>query len=291
MGQSTTLNQLIQSLLDADQALQTTRFVAPCVFRGKIQTRIQGLVRTFSPVPKTFEGWGIFQPKDLHTADLIEEASLDVIARYCALLKSLRVRLIVNLDRKTWLAYPVNGAEMQARFGLARPMMVHLVTEGSRFDVITVRGNGQVWWYEDQDRRADPLPAESMREAFEKLISSEQLKFSGMTPEMRQTYHIARSGVSPIRSDATRRAVQRPAITDDQRLRRALELGGGKLVKYTDRDEFWLVEWQTPSGEAHTSAINKHDLTVVSSGICLSGRDRDFDLQSLVNVIEQRFED
>jgi hypothetical protein len=38
----------------------------------------------------------------------------------------------------------------------------------------------------------------------------------------------------------------------------------------------------------HTSAIAKADLTVVSSGICLSGRDRDFDLQSLVGVIEHQ---
>jgi hypothetical protein len=37
-----------------------------------------------------------------------------------------------------------------------------------------------------------------------------------------------------------------------------------------------------------TSAIAKTDLTVVSSGICLSGRVRDFDLQSLVGVMEQQ---
>ena len=34
--------------------------------------------------------------------------------------------------------------------------------------------------------------------------------------------------------------------------------------------------------------VSKRDLTVISSGICLSDRDRDFDLQSLVGVIEKR---
>ena len=38
-------------------------------------------------------------------------------------------------------------------------------------------------------------------------------------------------------------------------------------------------------------AIAKSELTVVSAGICLSGRDRDFDLQSLVGVVERQWED
>ena len=38
----------------------------------------------------------------------------------------------------------------------------------------------------------------------------------------------------------------------------------------------------------YSSAIYKGDLTVISSGICLSRGDRNFDLQSLVGVIEVR---
>ena len=60
-----------------------------------------------------------------------------------------------------------------------------------------------------------------------------------------------------------------------------------------DQLPVWLVsqtvEWQTFDGEYHSSAISKQDLTVISSGICLSGLDRDFDLQSLVGVIEKRY--
>ena len=63
------------------------------------------------------------------------------------------------------------------------------------------------------------------------------------------------------------------------------------LREFHDRGDFWLVEWTTRDGERHTSAIAKKELTVVSAGICLSGRDRDFDLQSLVGVVERQWGD
>lgn len=47
------------------------------------------------------------------------------------------------------------------------------------------------------------------------------------------------------------------------------------------------MEWTTAEGDSHSSAISKADLTVISAGIGLSERDRDFDLQSLVGVVEQ----
>lgn len=72
---------------------------------------------------------------------------------------------------------------------------------------------------------------------------------------------------------------------EETRLREALQQGGGRLQNYRDRGDYWQVEWQTADGHLHSSAIDKNDLTVVSSGVCLSGRDRDFDLQSLVGVM------
>ncbi|WP_445248687.1 hypothetical protein [Microcoleus sp. OTE_8_concoct_300] len=87
-----------------------------------------------------------------------------------------------------------------------------------------------------------------------------------------------------------------PKVRAGQRLQRALKMGGGELRDFCvkrsypagNRQNYWLVEWTSGSGEHHTSAIAKNDLTVMSAGICLSGLDKDFDLHSLVGVVENR---
>jgi len=96
-----------------------------------------------------------------------------------------------------------------------------------------------------------------------------------LTPELRTAYQLA-----------SQQAAGFKAYYNERRLRGALAMGGGELEAFQDRGDYWLVEWTTRQGENHTSAIAKKDLTVISAGICLDERDRDFDLQSLVGVVE-----
>ncbi len=81
----------------------------------------------------------------------------------------------------------------------------------------------------------------------------------------------------------------------EQRLRHALEKADATLHTYTETGSNsdgspgqLVVEW-SEHGQAYRyrTLIDRADdsFTVVSSGICLSGRDKDFDLTSLVNVM------
>ncbi|MEA5501269.1 hypothetical protein VB834_04890 [Limnoraphis robusta Tam1] len=54
--------KLINQLSESENQLSSTQFIAPCVRGGKVKTRILGLVYTFAPQPKNFQGWGIFKP-------------------------------------------------------------------------------------------------------------------------------------------------------------------------------------------------------------------------------------
>jgi hypothetical protein len=316
---------LLETMAAEEEAFAERSFVAPCIAGGRVRTRIGGIVQTFAPEPADFAGWGVFQVQN-GRAVLLEEADLPLQSAYLRNFPILRLRLTRSFDGGTWLAYPANEGDMRQRFGATRPIVVHLVTEGARFEQITAHNIGGSWWFAEVDRRADPTLTEQLREAFRQLTQPDALTFPGLTPEMRTAYDLA-AQVDPAfvrrqqqllacaRRQAARaeraqreeqaRQVQNAAMQlrhheqrwdrnaprearDEQRLRQALQTGGGHLRDFNDRGDFYLVEWTTADGILHTSAVTKNDLTVISSGICLSGRDRDFDLQSLVGVIEAR---
>ncbi|OUL22343.1 hypothetical protein BV372_30645 [Nostoc sp. T09] len=274
----TDIRKLINQIASAEAQLCATQFIAPCVKGGRVRTRVAGMIYTFTPKPSKFEGWGIFQPVDAKTATVVEEADLPQIAEYLQHFPQIRLRLAHKLQGKTWLAYPVNEVDMRQRLKVVKPIAVHLVTEGVVFEQIIARWNGQSCWFEEIDRRTDPEIVETLQSAVKQLTPAEELQFKGITPEIRTVYELATRRIEGFAQPQQ----------DEKRLRKALQQGGGELRQFHDRGDYWTVDWTTADGVRHSSAIAKTDLTVVSSGICLSGRDRDFDLQSLVGVMEQQ---
>lgn len=273
----TDIRKLLNQIADAELQLRSTQFLAPCVKGGRVRTKVSGMVYTFTP-PRQFEGWGIFQPLDEQQVTLIEQADLPQISAYLQQFSIVRLRLAYRLQNQSWLAYPLNEADMQQRFKTVKPVVVHLVTEGAAFEAIIARWNGNSCWFEEVDRRVDPLLGETLQSALKQFIPVEELQVKGLTPETRSTYDLIAQQTEGFNQSKR----------DEKRLKQALKLGGGELQQFHDRGDYWTVDWTTADEIRHTSAIAKVDLTVVSSGICLSGRDRDFDLQSLVGVMEYR---
>ncbi|MBD2451203.1 hypothetical protein H6G76_29550 [Nostoc sp. FACHB-152] len=274
----TDIRKLINQIANAEAQLYTTQFLAPCVKGGRVRTKVAGMVYIFTPKPSKFEGWGIFQPVDVKTAIFVEEADLPQVAEYLQHFPQIRLRLAHQLRGQTWLAYPINEVDMRQRLQVVKPIAVHLVTEGVVFEQIIARWNGQSCWFEEVDRRADPAIVETLQSALLRLIPVAELQFKGITPEIRTVYELATGRIEGFN----------PTKQDERRLRKALQMGGGELQQFQDRGDYWTVDWTTSDGVRHSSAIAKTDLTVISSGICLSGYDRNFDLQSLVGVIEQQ---
>jgi hypothetical protein len=282
------IKNLIEAMAQKEEQALQAEFFAPCVRGGLLRARVKQLIYTFKPLPEDFEGWGIFLPLNNREAELLEEASLFQVAEYMQLLKPMRLRLAQQLIGQTWLAYPANESDAEQRFAVVRPLLIHLVSEGVQFEQVIARTDGNAFFFEETDRRSDPFVARTLRGELSNNTPAEALRFTNLTPEMRTAYQLAlQPYVPPIkRRHKNAEAMSPPPPSDETRLSEALKTGGGNLENFSDRGDYWTVEWISRSGEHHTSAISKADLTVISSGICLSGMDRDFDLQSLVGVIE-----
>ena len=104
----TNIRKLLHQIANAEAQLQSTQFLAPCVRSGQVRTRVAGMVYTFTPQPRQFEGWGIFQPTGEQTATLIKGADLPQIVAYLQQFSTIRLRLAYRLQNQTWLAYPIN---------------------------------------------------------------------------------------------------------------------------------------------------------------------------------------
>jgi hypothetical protein len=267
---------LVKIMARAEEEARNTPFVAPHVPDAPVRTLVEGMVLELEPEPADFEGWGVYQARD-DRAVLQREALIYEREEYLERFPKLRVHLVRRLEGRTWLAYPGNHSDMRQRIGQPRPLLVHLVDGGAPFDGAIVRVAGTVCLYDGPDRRADPVLARKMRRALGEPTPSDMLDIGGVTPEQWTAYDIEWRRIE--------RALEQTA---ERRLERALEEAGGELLDVREGDAYWNVEWRAPDGTSRYSAIQKDDLTVVSAGLCLAGRDREFDIQSLVGVVDER---
>lgn len=264
--------------LDA-QAAQAPAFLAPCVRGGVVTALVDGLVQRLVPHPSNFEGWGMFSSRN-RVAQLVHPAHRRLVQRRMAPAPGAQLILVRRLRRSAWLAMPQHREAFVTRFGAAGPVVVQLVDGADQLSGVIARYIGGQFWFERVNRRAGARQITTLRAALHDWTETRALRLRGLTPEWRAAYDAALDW----RLGAPARRAARIAQTDRDRLEHALRMGGGQLSSFLDRGDFWSVEWLDRDGFPQVSAISKTNLTVIDSGICLSGEDQNFDLHSLVGV-------
>jgi hypothetical protein len=276
MAKSKHLTDALSRLAAAEEGFLASEFLAPVVRGGRVQVRIAGVICTLRIRPADFEGWGIFRPASHSEATLARAAKLAERARYLELFPLVRLILAGKRDEQ-WLALPAHRADR--RFQIDGPIPLRLVDDAQLFEVVEARFDGAQFWYAGPDSRWDPAMASYLRQQLGRMTPPEQLKRSGLTAEERAAYaHEYRP-----RYEATEEARR---SREEQRLRGALEHAGAELKDYVERHDVYTVTYEV-DGQRHVSAVSKQDLSVQVAGICLSGQDKRFDLQSLVGVIRE----
>ena len=304
---------LIARLGQESRELLTREIIAPLLPGGRIRTRVSGLVYEFKSSER-FVGWGRFRPRNEREAEPLGEALPWERAGYLELFPLLRVVLLwpdsSGRYPGTWLALPYNESDAHQRFGFGmEPLPVFLCdpTAGAeRFERVLVRVDGHALWFEGTDVLADPTHAEWLRNAAEQTSSEEVLP--GLAASERQALlfwrlrqlelSLAESTRLTEQARHQNRGAQRAWLHKqaqqfnlEERLRYALSKADATLHSFsevTDTEGLLsqlIVEWSERGQSYRYRSVLDPRLTVVSSGICLSGRDHDFDLTSLVSVM------
>lgn len=308
---------LISKLSQESKLLLEREIIAPLLPGGRIRTRLNGMVYEFRSKGR-FVGWGRFRPLNEREAETLGEALPWERGKYLEQFPALRVLLLwpdQNPRRPgTWWAIPYNESDAKQRFGFsAEPLPIFLCdpTAGAeRFERIIARVDGKTLWFDGSDTLADPTHAEWLRDTTADIERMERF-LPGLAGSERLAllyWQIRQVELNSLQSEGERekmkdvgqqsRAQQREWLLQEAKrtpleraLQRALAKADATLLGFSEipaadgSPGYLVVEWSEGGKTLRYRSTIDPRLTVVSSGICLSGRDQDFDLTSLVSVM------
>jgi hypothetical protein len=292
------IHDLLNKMESAEQAFLETEFMAPVLPGGQVRVRIAGLVCSLQVTGRPEPGWAILKPESMDRARIIAQPSLRQVRDYLALFPAVRLLLVARVGRP-WLALPAYRGDR--RFQIEGLVRVRLVVGAEPFQRVVGRFDGTQFWFQEVDRRRSPAIAAYLREELDVGTAPEDLHKPTLTAEEREAYQLAQRGIEAIqRADEQRHPARAPRPDQERepliekihrdrvekRLAKALAHGGAELASYIEREDVYTVAY-TVDGQPYRSTVSKDDLTVLSAGICLSGGDRAFDLQSLVGVLRE----
>ncbi len=196
-------------------------------------------------------------------------------------------------DPGCWLAYPLHSWWIDAtgKEDNSQLTRIYNVTNGAAFDQCLVRSVyiprfGFMHIFEEIDRQANPEVSEYLTEALAAGLDDPGYKLH--TPAEQKAYFTARE------RQRQESIAQTQLAQLSEHIRQALSLAGARLGRVeiianpetAHTNPRYRVTWER--GKQRYVVQIDSTMTIVASGICLSGRDRDFDLASIVDVVRRR---
>jgi hypothetical protein len=266
---------IVSKLARQEKELHNSSFIAPYVGGGKVRLRLEGIIYELE-VGDCPDGWAIMQVIGDGKARFLQRAPLPAVKKYLQLLPRLRLILVDRFDTRWWALAALSGGQ---KIEISGPVPVYLAETATSFDTVYCRFDGASFWFDSIDRRRDPAIARQLRQAIARDVPPEMLNCKGMLPSELLAYkmlwfekHKGEKAKADIKT----------------RISSALEHAGASLESfwYTDGNKRASARFQV-DGNTHVVEFDPHDLSIVSSGICLSGEDSKFDLSSLVGVLRE----
>lgn len=266
------IHDLLDKMESEENDFLKTQFLAPIISGRSIQVRIAGVVCKLKVKGDVEPGWAILQPTSTESARIIGKPKLKQIKKFLALFPAVNMVLLTKVDDE-WMAIRANKGDN--RFTIDGPARIKMARDVEAFQQIIARYDGVNFWFQEVDRRRKPAIAAYLRDSLSNQVLPEDIRKPSLTAEEREAYSIIHNAYVKLKRDK--------AEID---LTNALTSAGAELSSYIERQDSYTVSFNV-DGRNYVSVVRKNDLTVEVAGICLEGRDRDFDLHSLVSVIRE----
>lgn len=268
---------LFDKLAAQESDFMNSQFMCPVTKGQPIRVRLAGVIMTLEVVrPKKFQGWGVFQALTPKTARLVRQANMTEQQAYLALFPTLQL-ILCRHNNDIWYGFPAN--QPAQRFQIHGIVPVRLAEEVQLFEVIQARFDGNCCWFEGPANSHNPRTAQYLRESLQKFVQPDKLELPGLTKEETEAYQMAYW-------PALEADIEAKKDRKEEWIKESLRRAGAQYRSYIERGNTFTVEYLV-DGDQHRTVVNKDTLAVQSAGICLSGGDSAFDLQSLVGVIKE----
>jgi len=273
--QATKIADIMTEMVELERQLSDSEFVATYL-GGPIVTRVGGIVYKFRPQDyHTPHGCYLWRPKDTRTVRYTRQLDLVERQRFLNKFPKMIVIAVAKIDNH-WIVVPWNLEEAGKRFGIMGITEAHLVRGVEPFDVIEVAMTPMPVMI-DRARQILPWAHDIDLEHAAGTAEMVAARIQGITPEGRLALQYLFKTSEELKQSQ-----------EENRIRMALGCMNADLLSYVEQDETHLVVKWKFQGLEYRTVVQKDDLEVVSAGICLSGKDRKFDLTTIVSVMKER---
>ncbi|MBY0549017.1 MAG: hypothetical protein K2W95_17220 [Candidatus Obscuribacterales bacterium] len=274
--------ELVAKLARLEEEASSKLILAP-LMRGdaRVSVRVSGIVYELKLKNPGFVGWALLHIIAPGVAEYVREADQKQVAQYLSLFPRIRLIALESYANSWWC---IPAQRQDARFQVDTAVPLQMPQRLAAFDVIYARFDGRCFFYEGIDRRHNPRIASQYRQYLQDNVQPDEARVIGALPSERDAYRMLY-----LLNNPHLRSVDPGATGDPERDRiaTALSHAGAELDAYWHQNPELVTVRFRLDGQTRTAMVNANDLTLVSAGVCLSGQDALFDLNSLVGVLRE----
>lgn len=268
----------IERLGKQENAITDQVIVSPVFYNRRIITRIEKILY-YLDIPFTEPGWYNFKPVDKTKAKILSVADIQEKQNYLKQLHKTRV-ILVYKKNNMYFGVPLKGTG----FDISTLLPIYLCDDTVKdFSKCICRFDGLNLWFDSVDISGDLAKTDYLNQSLINNVKPGEIKYKGLTLEEKIAYNIrVELEIKQKEIEAKlKEKLKKDTIKDD------VVFGGGRFIQSTEKSDHFSVTYEV-NGHNFTSIISKDPKHhVITAGICLSGKDRDFDLRSLISVISE----